>query len=181
MMNYLILDIETDGNGTFRPPTQRPIQISYQLIDEHGNLIHKDTDFIHGVEEILWDACPWTMDFINNNGIPFDDAVNKLRSVITNNTIIVGHNIDFDVGCINYRYGFNIISNKKICTMKSTTSYCKLPPKRFNQYKWPSLAELAKKLNIDIDSSKLHDSIYDVEITKLCFVKLLQNGFVSRL
>ena len=33
------MDIETNGIGTFRPPTQRPIQLSYQLVDKLGNIL----------------------------------------------------------------------------------------------------------------------------------------------
>ena len=92
--------------------------------------------------------------------------------------IIVAHNIDFDINCLcNFIKSEKLISlfkkSKKICTMKSTINFCKL----FNKYtgknnKYPKLSELANKLNIDTYDEKFHNSKYDVEITKQCFIKL---------
>jgi len=35
-MKFMVLDIETDGIGTFRPGRQRPIQVSFLLCDYTG-------------------------------------------------------------------------------------------------------------------------------------------------
>ena len=38
MVRLLLLDVETDGNGTFRPPTQRPIELAWCVIDKRPTI-----------------------------------------------------------------------------------------------------------------------------------------------
>jgi len=176
---YLIIDVETNGIGTFHPPTQTPIQISYQLIDYLGNSLEKVSYFIQGVNKISWPEetigkCPWSVEFINENGITIIEFINQLKKHLDNNTLIVGHNIEFDVGCIaNYSGYSKLLQYPILCTMKTTTNICKLHPYRGGNYKYPKLVELAHKLRIKVENEKFHDSIYDVEITKQCLLKLL--------
>ena len=47
----------------------------------------------------------------------------------------------------------------------------------FNTEINPKLCELAKKLGIEVDSDSFHDSVYDVEITKKCLLKLLNGNY----
>lgn len=184
---FFIVDVETNGIGTFRPPTQRPIQISYQLINECGKLITSESKFIRGVKEINWPAnfkeCPWTVDEINSNGISVEELYSELNSLLTNDITIVGHNIEFDIGAIcnlinDDDFTKKIKKMKKLCTMKLSTNFCKLMPYIHNNYKWPKLSELAVKLNITTHQDKFHDSKYDVEITKQCLLKLIKNNVI---
>ena len=181
---FFIFDIETNGiikYGNFNQ--QRPIQISYQLIDSNGNLLKSNSYFIKGVEKIEWPKkigkCPWSVEYINENGTMIDIIVEEFINILSDEKIIiVAHNIDFDINCLcNFIKSEKLISlfkkSKKICTMKSTINFCKL----FNKYtgknnKYPKLSELANKLNIDTYDEKFHNSKYDVEITKQCFIKL---------
>jgi len=55
----------------------------------------------------------------------------------------------------------------------------KILNKRKTAYKWPRLNELAPKLGIEFDESKLHDSRYDVEITTQCFLELISIGLIG--
>ena len=182
IQNYnrrLIIDVETNGIGTFRPPTQTPIQISYQLINRHGELIEENSQFISGVEKINWPEekigkCPWSVEYINNKGIMIEEFVQQLKSCLNEHTIIVGHNIEFDINIIARHSGHQeLLKYPTLCTMKTTTNVCKLPPFRYRTYKFPKLCELAKKLGIEVNGDRFHDSVYDVEITKKCLLKLL--------
>ncbi len=176
---YLIIDVETNGIGTFRPPTQTPIQISYQLINQHGELIKKNSQFISGVEEINWSEekigkCPWSVKYINNHGISIEEFVQQLKSCLNEHTIIVGHNIEFDINIIVRHSGHQeLLEYPTLCTMKTTTKVCKLPSFGYRTYKFPKLCELARELRIEVNSDNFHDSVYDVEITKRCLLKLL--------
>lgn len=195
MKYFLILDIETAGDGTFRPPKQTPIQISFELIDEEFNLICSYSAFIKGIEEINWLDCPWSVEHINEHGVDFNEALNKLYETIDDEVFndlskdtslyIVGHNIDFDVGCLTWFSGDNRLSTyKTICTMKKGTNICKIPQKGKdhqdmpNRFKWPKLIELANFCGVENAEHKFHDSMYDVEITRKCFIHLKKNNLI---
>tara|TARA_B110000971_G_C19730880_1_gene373012 strand:+ start:53 stop:622 length:570 start_codon:yes stop_codon:yes gene_type:complete len=184
MRNYLILDIETNGVGTFRPPRQRPIQVSFQLIDGKGNILKDYSEFIKGVNLIRWGGsigeCPWSVEFVNNNGVSLGKCLKEIKKCINEDTIIVGHNIEFDVGTLmNSRHSKTIASTPTICTMKSSVEFCKIKKSgyatKYNGYKWPKLSELSQVLEIPTTLENFHDSKYDVEITKKCFLKLIKN------
>lgn len=187
-MKFLILDIETNGIGSFRPPGQRPIQVSFQLVDEKGAILIDYSEFIKGVIKIQWGGsigeCPWTVDFVNSNGVSLKSCIRALKAAVDENTIIIGHNIEFDVSTLmKAHFSKTIFTTPKFCTMKSTVEYCKLskpgPASKFKGHKWPKLFELANKLDIAFDIDKFHDSKYDVEITKECFLTLLKVGHLS--
>lgn len=183
MKNYIVLDIETNGIGTFRPPQQIPIQVSFQHIDENGVILKEYSEFIKGVNKIKWGGsigeCPWSVDFVNSNGVTLQSCIKNIKSCIDPNTIIVGHNIEFDVSTLmNARHSKTIMTAPRICTMKSTVDFCKIKKSgyasKYNGYKWPKLAELSKILQIETNESNFHDSKYDVEITKKCFLELMK-------
>ena len=184
-MNYIILDVETNGIGTFRPPRQCPIQVSFQHITATGEVLSQYSEFIRGVKKITWGGsigeCPWTTEFVNKNGVSIASCVKKLKACINKDSVIVGHNIEFDVGIILNAFHSKTVANTPIfCSMKSTTELCNIQKSGFSSkyggYKWPKLVELATKLNINLDNSNFHDSEYDVEITKQCFLKLIEIG-----
>ena len=188
MVNFIILDIETNGIGTFRPPTQTPIQVSFQHIDENGNVLTDYSEFIKGVERIKWGGsigeCPWSVDFVNNTGVSLRECIKKIKECIDTDTIIVGHNIDFDVGALMNSFGSKTIyTTPRFCTMRNTTEFCKIKKtgygSKYGGYKWPKLEELATTLHINIEKEKFHDSKYDVEITKKCFTELRKRGVIS--
>ena len=188
MVNYLILDIETNGIGSFRPPRQTPIQVSFQQIDADSNVVKYYSEFIKGVDNIKWGGsigeCPWSVEFVNKNGVSVNSCIKSIEECIDSNTVIVGHNIDFDVGSLMNSSPNETISNTpRFCTMKSTTGFCKIKKtgwgSKYGGYKWPKLAELANTLHINIENEKFHDSKYDVEITKKCFIELLKKNIIT--
>lgn len=184
-MKFLILDIETNGIGTFRPATQTPIQVSFQLVNDEGETLIDYSEFIKGVKAIKWGGsigeCPWTVDYVNSVGVPISSCIASIKDALDDDTIIVGHNIEFDISALmNTRHSKTITIAKQICTMKRSVEFCKIPSKyKYSAYKWPKLIELANSLDIEVDDSKFHDSVYDVEITKQCFLSLLRMGEIT--
>ena len=102
--NFIILDIETNGEGPFRPGRQRPIQVSFLKCDAQGNILKEYSQFVKGVKTIVSPVCPkeWSLNYINANGIDMDSIVKDIEDTIDEHTIIVGHNIQFDIDCIVY-------------------------------------------------------------------------------
>jgi len=183
--NFIVLDIETDGIGTFRPGRQRPIQVCYVKCDQDGNIVKEYNNFIKGVQLIRSPVFPpdWSLEQINREGIDMTECVREIENDIDEHTMIVGHNIDFDIDCIVHLSPSNKISQtKRICTMKNSVQFCKLPRKgagsHYGGYKWPKLPELSKCLDIVVDESRLHDASYDIELTKKSFFKLVQRGVI---
>lgn len=177
-MSILFLDLETDGKGDFT--NQKIIQISYQ-IHEKDNFQIKINDFIKGVEYVkeFEGMNRVTVEFLNENGIELKHSLEKLVNNVNSYNVdkIVCHNTNFDLKILNRELNsFNMFFEKdleEVCTMQLSTDYCKIP---FNSYskrfKWPTLFELAEKLDIIVDNNKLHDASYDVEILQKCFTNL---------
>jgi hypothetical protein len=62
--------------------------------------------------------------------------------------------------------------------MKSSIDFCKLPPLRFGEYKWPKLEELYTKL-FGTTISGAHDAMADIEATKKCYFELIRRGIIT--
>ena len=147
-----------------------------------GRILDEAQHFVSGSKRLNWDA-PYTCEEINKKGRKLYKVLRDLEKACDGVKLIVGHNIDFDVGCIKYydRYHslYQFYKLPIFCTMKSTVNLCKLPfnNSRYSdkkEYKYPKLIELAKFLNIDLDDSLLHTASYDTYMTNKCFLKYLQ-------
>ena len=184
--NFIILDIETDGKGTFRPGRQRPIQVSFLKCDAQGNILKEYSQFVKGVRTILSPVCPkeWSLNYINTNGIDMEVIIKDIEQAIDEHTIIVGHNIQFDIECILHMIpSSKIHATRQICTMKSSVNFCKMPKKgtaaQYGGYKWPRLSELANCMGIDVKEERLHDARYDIELTMKSFFELTQRKVIK--
>jgi len=175
MAMNLVLDMETNGIGSMRPPQQTITQIGWILFDDQGNTKGSGNDIVMGATEVnrIYDNS-LTLDEIIEFGIPLGEAFEKMSKVIDSDTTIYAHNADFDLGLLKYAK-LSLPTSKIICTMKNGVDFCKLPKtgfaSRHKGYKWPKLSELANKLNIILENGKLHDALYDCEITKECVLK----------
>ena len=186
-MNVLVLDIETNGKGTFRPPTQRPIEIAWAVCSCSGEVLKRQQVFVSGVERIAPKAQKihgYSTTFINKEGVSMKEAYNRIEKDLDGVGLIVGHNIEFDIGCLEYHNnilketetsisGFlnKLLSLPTFCTMRQGTKICKIPLSR-GGYKWPKLCELAEFSEVAVDKSKLHGAVYDVELTLKSYFKL---------
>jgi len=81
------------------------------------------------------------------------------------------NNIDFDKMILGAEFVRNSIksefdSKPKLCTMKTSTDYCRIPGNY--GYKWPKLSELHQVLfNKGFDEA--HDASVDINATERCF------------
>jgi len=87
---------------------------------------------------------------------------------------LVAHNIDFDakiVGAELLRTGVpnQLFNRPHICTMKSTTDFCRIQGP--NGYKWPTLSELYLTL-FGRTFPEAHNAAADVEALARCFFRL---------
>ncbi len=159
-MIYTIIDVETTGQ------TNKITEISIfkydgdKIIDEFTSLVNPQSlipDYITALTGI------------NNsmlvNAPTFSEIANTIFS-ITENTVFVAHNVNFDYNII--RNEFKVLNidftRKKLCTVR-------LSRKLFPGFKSYSLGKLCKSLSIDIKDR--HRAKGDAEATVILFKMLL--------
>lgn len=119
-------------------------------------------------------------------GITLSDAKEKIKKDIMNCEALIAHNIIFDKNILLselYRIHENELINhinnmSTFCTSKGCADVTKI---RYNstKYKQPKLVELYSHLfGTDIDKG-LHDAIYDIENTVLCFAELVNRKYID--
>lgn len=185
---FLIFDTETTGLPlNYNAPLTdfdnwpRAVQISWQLHDETGKLIHAK-NFIIRPEgfTIPFKAAQIhriTTEYALAEGVPLEEALSCFNEDLLKCQFIVGHNIDFDINILGaefLRKKMNTTLTKKqsLDTQKLATNYCALPGGRGGKFKWPKLGELHQKL-FDETILDAHNAIADVEATTRCFFQLV--------
>lgn len=188
---YLFFDTETTGlpRNWKAPVTDldnwpRMIQIAWVLCDKDGNRIESngyiikpenfkiptDASKVHGI----------TTERAINEGEDLETILKKFNALVERSDYIVAHNISFDekiLGAELLRKGIqsNFNKKRKLCTMQSSTNYCKISGPY--GYKWPKLSELHIKLfGEDFDSA--HDASADVNATEKCFWAMREIGLI---
>ena len=187
-MKILIFDTETGGVNAWANDI---LQLSYQIIDGRTFRLVKEVNHYFPWPEdrsrVQWGA-------IQVNGLTEDflaelelsdrfDAMCEFSDDLAECEICVAHNGDFDKNFINATIkrerNTPIDWPLMIDTMKTTVNLCRLPKSSGRGYKWPKLIELAGCLRIRTDDINLHDSSADVELTKRCFIYLLEKKYYN--
>ncbi len=188
---YLFFDTETTGlpRNWKAPVTDlnnwpRMIQIAWILCDNSGNRIESD-DFIIKPEnfEIPGDAARVhgiSTERANSEGKDLVVVLNNFNELVKRSAFIVAHNISFDEKILGAELLRKRIQNdfnkkRKMCTMQSSTNYCRLPG-RYG-YKWPKLSELHIKL-FGEDFDEAHDASVDINATERCFWEMRKIGLI---
>ena len=182
---YLFFDTETTGLPiNWKAPVQnvnnwpRMVQIAWLVYTADGkridgqNFIIKPEGFsipddavrIHGIstEKAIID------------GKELDVVLKLIAEQIENADALVAHNMSFDEKILGAEFIRKNIQNdlfkkNRICTMKQSVRYCKLPG-RYG-YKWPKLSELHIEL-FGEDFKEAHDAVVDINATAKCFWKM---------
>lgn len=186
---YLFFDTETTGlpKDWKAPVTDlnnwpRLVQLAYLYYDNQGNKISEgdyiikpngftipvESSNIHGI----------TTEIAISKGVDLQNVLTHFQGLINEAKTLVAHNMSFDekiVGSEFLRNGFqNAIPVKpKICTMQSTTNFCKI--EGYYGYKWPKLSELHYKL-FGYEFEEAHNAMVDINATAKCFWELKRLG-----
>ena len=189
-MRILVFDTETSG---LDPQWNVILQLSYQIVDSNSWATQKTVNHYFAWPEnkarVTQEAIAvngLTEEFLNskqlsNRKVAFEEFVADKDSC----NLLVAHNLEFDKNFIiascreeGVKYA-NSGWSKSYDTMKRTTNYCRIPKDWGSGYKWPKLTELADCLYIDYSNIPLHDSAGDVELTKLCFKRIVAEGLYN--
>ena len=193
---YLFFDTECNGLPQFYDVDvhmtnnwPNVIQLAWIVTDEQGNVLKRKSHIItpNGFEinDNVANLTGITTTRAMREGIELTTALSDFISDVSNAQLLIGHNIDFDmkvVGCELYRNDMDyerLLSKNTLCTMKRSTYFCAIPKPRgkFNDYKWPKLEELYRKL-FGSTFSGAHDALADVEATMKCYFELKKKGIL---
>ncbi len=188
---YLFFDTETTGlpRNWKAPVTDldnwpRMIQIAWILCDNDGNRIETN-DYIIRPENFEIPRASSRVHGITTEralkeGIDLTQVLNQFNELIEKADFIVAHNISFDekilgAELLRKKIPSSFNRKKKICTMKSSIDYCRLPGNY--GYKWPKLSELHIKL-FGEDFEEAHDASADINATEKCFWEMRKIGLI---
>jgi len=185
MKAYLFFDTETTGlPKSWKAPLTdfgnwpHIVQIAWALFDSQGIQtafydhiirpqgfkIPESATAIHGIsnERALKD------------GRPVSEVLKEFSDAVRGAACLVAHNMDFDEKMVRVellRQGLpdDFPAVKKICTMKDSAEYCRIPGRYGN--KWPKLSELHIKL-FETDFEDQHNAASDVRCCAKCFFEL---------
>lgn len=186
---YLFFDTETTGLPlNYNAPASdlnnwpRLVQLAYalhredgseilqvnQIIKPEGFTIPPEVSKVHGI----------TTEKAITSGVDLKLALAQFTNALKQADYLVAHNIAFDekiMGAELLRSGMqDLFENAtKICTMKSSTDYCKI--KGPYGYKWPTLQQLHSTL-FGLGFGNAHNASADVEATVKCFFELKSLG-----
>jgi len=192
---YLVFDVETTGLPINRYASPNDfknwpyvVQIAWLLFDDEYKLIEHNNFYLKQPVEIPADATNIhgiTTTMMIEKGIEPSKVYANFKKVVNNTEYLICHNIDFEIPIIHsdfLRNGmqWNFPDNKMLCTMKTGTKFCKIPPCKNGEYKWPTLLELYQKCFFPSDSIKkitnMHSANIDAAMTAQCFFKLKELG-----
>ena len=173
---FLFFDVETDGNGLFRPFSQKVVQVSWTATDKQNRVIESYTSFVKGATVLKYNPNKWTLEQINSGEDPsevctkFTTIANKITQ---NMGFLVAHNISFDMDAVK-SMGVPVHQFlKRFCTKENTTSICKLPGGR--SYKWPTQQQLHQFLEHPA-REQTHDASDDVNMLRENFFECVKRA-----
>lgn len=163
-MTILCFDLETTGlpatkgfgrffdyKDTGKYDSSRIVSFCFLLnttINKISNIVYPDNfiianPHIHGI----------TQEKAVKEGVRWVDVIDKIKDYIQQASILVGHNVDFDINVLSselYRRGYpelakEVFEKPRQCTMKMGKLITKLPGFR-GDFKYPKLLELYKHL-----------------------------------
>lgn len=168
------LDCETTGIG----PDARVIQLGIDLCHFDGRTVasmncivnqmvpsHPRAVEVHGITDERQAA----------EGLDRTIAAQIASILLAQATIVIGHNVPFDIEMVGYSFPGIMLSHKEsYCTMRRMTDRVKIPAAR-GGYKWPKLVE-AYRWAFKEDFDNAHDAWADVQACKRLYFWCKENG-----
>lgn len=192
---YLVFDTETTGlPKNYQAPLDdfsnwpRMVQIAWAIFDVEGRSWLKKSYIIYPDGYIISDEVAKihrvTQERAMKEGVALKKVLEEFLEDVKRSEFLIGHNISFDeniVGSEILRQGMDdkleiLLGAEKICTMKSSVNFCKIPSPR-GTFKWPNLSELHNCLfNKGFDEA--HDALVDVMACAKCFFELKRKDVI---
>jgi len=188
-MKFLVFDTETTGLpiNASAPVSDsanwpRMVQIAWQLHDENSNLI-ENHDYI--IKPEGYDI-PYNAQKIHGistekalaEGHDLKTVLEQFNALLTEDTVLVGQNIAFDIPIVGAEFYRKSIENRMaklplIDTAQEGTDFCALPGGVGGGFKYPKLEELYQKL-FGYGFDEAHNAAADVNATAQSFWELVR-------
>ena len=194
--NFIIFDVETTGlpikrNAPINDLNNWPriVQFAFGIYKSNGECI-EEYDYVikpdnFTIPENSTKIHKITNEFARDNGYEIKYVLNIFLEKLKNIDYLVAHNLKFDKKILetelyrnNFDFNLQNYNLKDICTMETSTNFCKLEPFRYNTYKWPRLEELHKKL-FDEKVDGFHNALVDIQVCKKCLFKLIELNIIE--
>ena len=181
--NYLFLDTETTGMIRIGQSSPRLVEVAWLICDIEGTILERDEYVIRPdgftIPRTATSVHGITTDYARRVGVSLLTALEVLSLSAGNCSVIIGHNVKFDLAIIEGEYKRigvldPLAKLSSVCTMKSTAAFCGM--QRMNGYKWPTLLELHLKL-FGRPYEHTHRAANDVAACARCFFALKNIGF----
>ncbi len=142
-----------------------------ELLDSHSFIVKPDgfrippqASQVHGI----------TNERALAEGVALDKVLRSFTQSVSRARVLVAHNINFDAKIVGAEFlranlPNELFNRRHICTMKSTTDFCRIPGPY--GYKWPTLSELYLTL-FGRTFPEAHNAAADVEALAKCFFRL---------
>lgn len=178
-MATLYLDTETNGYGSFRPPSQRLVQLAWIYNKVPKTYYIKDVNAIN--PEVPHNI---TVKQCNSEGKDFEIVFAEFINDFSKSSLVVAHNLEFDIGILKnelkirnpdmYADFKKLLKIKQFqCTMKDSVEICQLKKNPSSiSYKYPKLEELYYHYYKSSPELTPHDALNDCYILKMCHEKL---------
>ena len=183
--HILFVDTETSGlpkdtNRSFKDIYNWPQihQIAWIIYSKDGDLISKKNYSTKTSET----GDSTASDYIPRTVLPIHEILPIFNEDLNTCSVIVGHNISFDVNvilCELYRLGLNtekLEYMQQFCTMKNSVNVCGFSS--YNGDRFPKLQELYTKL-FHAPFENAHDAYCDIKSTADCYWKLFNDKFLN--
>jgi DNA polymerase-3 subunit alpha len=192
---YLIFDTETTGipHNKTAPIADvdnwpRVVQLAWQLHDGKGKLLSQKSFIIkpNGFD------IPYKAEQVHGistkralaEGHDFNNVLEFFTADLEKTSLLVGHNIEFDISILGAEFIRHNIELDKILKLEKvdtgivSTEFCQLSGGIGGRLKMPRLVELHEKL-FGNDFGDAHDAAYDVAATARCFFGLIKEKVVK--
>jgi DNA polymerase-3 subunit epsilon len=117
------------------------------------------------------------------HGVPVATVLPSFDAELQACGLVAAHNLEFDRNVmtaefLRARLPHHFEDIEGFCTMRGTTAFCRLTPKRYGEYKWPTLAEL-HEICTGKPHRGAHDAMGDAEAVCRCLAQLHRTGHLS--
>lgn len=116
---------------------------------------------------------------VNSNEQPIMTILATLLTNITSDTILIGHNLDFDIAILKSEFlRLDLLVAVSILEKCPRLDTMKIYSEKFPQQKWPRLGDLFEKF-FGRQPNISHSALADVETTVMCFYAMWIAGFFN--
>jgi DNA polymerase III epsilon subunit-like protein len=184
---FFIFDCETTGLPRF-DAVVRIVQLAWMILDKDFNRIKEASYYLNPGMHIPSAATAIhhiTDEMVQEKSMPHKAVLTEFYNDLEQSKWIVAHNFKFDAERVDFETKQIKLKKRTVlgrpnsfCTMLKSTDFCKLGPKRYGEYKWPKLEELALECGFRVRG--LHDASVDVRVTGLCLKKMVEKGWIKQ-